>query len=115
MPHLVIEYSDVDYSRAVVADMMSAAHAGAMASGLFTEQDVKVRAYPCQYVLVGGDVGSTIHVTVYLLSGRDQDTQKKLAAAVLEHIAALDLAPSSLSVDCRDMDRAVYSKVTTKT
>ncbi|WP_417448875.1 5-carboxymethyl-2-hydroxymuconate Delta-isomerase [Kordiimonas sp.] len=112
MPHLIIEYSSNDYSNNDVPAMMHAAHAAAMDSGLFQEHDIKVRAFPCDHTLVAGQPASLIHVTVYLLSGRDQDTQKMLAEKVLEHMATLKPEPSSLSVDCRDMDRTVYTKIT---
>ncbi|WP_020399046.1 5-carboxymethyl-2-hydroxymuconate Delta-isomerase [Kordiimonas gwangyangensis] len=112
MPHLVIEYSDADFDAKAVEQMMLAAHKGALASGLFGEDDIKTRAYACSHGLVGGKPGSFIHVTVYLLSGRDHATQKLLANTLLDHMTAAGFAPHSLSVDCRDMDRAVYSKIT---
>ena len=112
MPHLVIEYSREDYGSEGAASMLRAAHDGALASGLFTEGDIKVRAYACDHCLVGGAPGSFIHVTVFLLSGRDAATQKKLAETVLDHLTEAGFSPSSLSVDCRGMDRAVYSKIT---
>ena len=113
MPHLVIEYSEEDYSTDATGAMLMAAHNGALASGLFGEKDIKVRAYPCRFGLVAGKPGSFIHITVFLLSGRDAETQKKLAETVLEHMSGAGFSPSSLSVDCRDMDRAVYSKIVT--
>lgn len=112
MPHLVIEYSEADFDTVLVEQMMFAVHKGALASGLFGEADIKTRAYACSHGLVGGKPGSFIHITVFLLSGRDQATQKQLATTLLDHMTAADFAPHSLSVDCRDMDRAVYSKIT---
>jgi len=112
MPHLVIEYSEPDFSNESAAKMLHAAHAGAVASGLFDVTDIKVRAYPCELSLLAGKAGSFIHVTVLLLSGRDAATQKKLAETVLTHLSDAGFSPGSLSVDCQDMDRAVYSKIT---
>lgn len=113
MPHLVIEYSEPDFSSEAVGKMLLAAHEGALESGLFTEDDIKVRAYPCAFSLLAGKPGSFIHVTIYLLSGRDAVMQKKLAETVLKHMSGAGFSPGSLSVDCQDMDRAVYSKITT--
>ena len=110
MPHLVIEYSEAHFPADRAEQMLRTAHAAALASGLFGEADIKVRAYPCGLHLVGGQHGSFIHVTVYLLSGRDQPTQKMLAETVLRHMTEAGFSPSSLSVDCRDLDRTVYSK-----
>ena len=113
MPHIVIEYSAKDYAEDQVNAMMTTAHAAALASGLFAESDIKVRAYPCAHGLVAGKSLRFVHLTVYLLSGRDQPTQKQLAEKILAQMSSLELDAASLSVDCRDMDRAVYSKVTT--
>lgn len=110
MPHLVVEYSRDVETRTEISSLLQAAHEGALGSGLFGVEDIKVRAYPCDHSLVGGQNGTSVHVTVYLLSGRDQAAQKALAEAVRSHIEGLDLPLQSLSVDCRDMDRSVYTK-----
>ena len=112
MPHLVIEYSRDVENRASPQDMMVAAHRGALASGLFSLADIKVRAYPCDHALVAGAVASFVHVSIFLLSGRDAATQRKLTDTVLAEFSALDLGVASLSVDSRGMDRAVYTKLT---
>lgn len=110
MPHLVIEYSSELESHTKVSAMMQAAHDAAVESGLFGVDDIKVRTYGCNHSLVGGKAASSVHITVYLLSGRDQPTQKALAETVLTHMKKLNLPLQSLSVDCRDMDRSVYTK-----
>ncbi len=111
MPHLVVEYSRDIEDQVDISSLLHAAHDGALKSGLFGVEDIKVRAYPCDHSLVGGKSGTSVHVTVYLLSGRDQAAQKALAELVLSHIEGLGLPLQSLSVDCRDMDRSVYKKV----
>lgn len=111
MPHLVVEYSRDVESQTDITALLHAAHEGAFQSGLFSLDDIKVRAYPCDHSLVAGRSATSVHVTVYLLSGREQAAQKALAERVLSHLAELNLSLQSLSVDCRDMDRSVYTKV----
>ncbi|MCK0069926.1 5-carboxymethyl-2-hydroxymuconate Delta-isomerase [Kordiimonas laminariae] len=112
MPHLVIEHSSDIAEGADVNTLMQTAHAGAVESGLFGLNDIKVRAYPCPQSLIGGEKNSFLHITIYLLSGRSQETKKALTTLVLDKFTKLGLDVSSLSVDARDMDREVYSKIT---
>ncbi|TNE66927.1 MAG: 5-carboxymethyl-2-hydroxymuconate Delta-isomerase [Alphaproteobacteria bacterium] len=112
MPHLVIEHSRDDDIEVLVPAMMNAAHRASLDSGLFDELDIKVRAYPCDHALVAGRDEKFIHVTVYLLSGRDDAAKKDLAMRVLDRIDDIVPPVASLSVDIRDMNRAAYSKRT---
>jgi len=110
LPHAVIEYA-----RSLERDMwnsgiMEAVHSSLLACGQFGEQDIKVRAYPCDHALVAGKPSSFIHVTIYLLSGRSDTIKKDITSRVLAALQALEVDVASLSVDARDLNRAVYSK-----
>ena len=112
MPHLIIEHSEDLTHTFDTKALMQCAHNAAVESGLFGLSDIKVRAYPCANALIAGNESSFLHVTIYLLSGRTAETKKALTTLVLNEFAKLGLDVSSLSVDARDMDREVYSKIT---
>ncbi len=112
MPHLVIEYSEGVEKQVSEEKMMACAHAAAVESGLFGVGDIKVRAYPCSHYLIAGKAAHFVHISIYLLSGRDAPTKKALTTGVVSAFEGLGLNVASLSVDARDMDREVYSKVT---
>lgn len=110
MPHAVIEYSnglDVKVSQQLLVE---AVHNCMADSGQFGEKDIKVRLYPCDHALVAGKQADFIHVTIYLLSGRSAEIKKALTSGVLKRIQKFGIEASSISVDARDLDRAVYSK-----
>lgn len=111
MPHLVLEYSDTIEKTHSIPDLMSICHKAAMASGQFSESDIKVRAYPCPNSLVGGLHADFLHVTVKLLSGRTPEIKKELTNTILEAIHAKGLSLSSLTVEALDIERESYSKI----
>lgn len=112
MPHYIIEYTRALEAEMSADQMLETAHACALASGQFGENDIKVRLMPTEQSLVGGISRSAIHVHLYLLSGRDADIKKALTQAVVT--AFSERAPSAASISCNaiDMDRETYSKIT---
>jgi len=112
MPHAVIEYSQDLERKFDPAALMLAVHQSLLDSGEFGEKDIKVRLYPCDHALVAGTEQGFVHTTIYLLSGRSKAVKKAITSGLLEVLAGLDFEAASISVDARDLDREVYSKIT---
>ena len=70
MPHCVIEYSQDVADRRAISDLVAAVHAGALASGLFPEYDIKTRAIGYCHHQTGLTHDSFVHVAIHLLDGR---------------------------------------------
>ncbi|MFC4348218.1 5-carboxymethyl-2-hydroxymuconate Delta-isomerase [Kordiimonas lipolytica] len=111
MPHLIVEYSRDLEDEAGPDSLLAAAHDISMASGLFDESDIKVRLFPVDHALVAGKPAPTLHITCYLLSGRDQPTKKALNEALINGFAALVPSAKSISANAIDMDRESYAKI----
>lgn len=111
MPHAVVEYSKSLEPSFEKAAFMKAIHDAMFASGEFGEKDIKIRLYPCDHALVAGKEQGFVHITIYLLSGRSKETKKKLTQGLLKVVQGLGLTVASVSVDARDLDREVYSKM----
>jgi len=112
MPHAVVEYSNGLEPYIDQKAIMQACHNSLLDSGQFGEKDIKVRLYACDYALVAGQGADFIHVTVYMLSGRTDAIKKDIASKLTAAIKCFALPVASLSVDVRDMNREVYSKIT---
>ena len=86
---------------------------GAFQSKLFEADgsDIKVRALVYEHFLTGNTKADFIHVSLNILSGRSAEQKAHLAETVLQQLTVLALAPSSISVEVIDMDRASYRKV----
>jgi 5-carboxymethyl-2-hydroxymuconate isomerase len=110
MPHAVVEYSRDLETGFAPQDLMKDLHQCLLDSGQFGAGDIKVRLYPCDHALVAGSNQAFVHTTIYLLSGRTQTVKKDITLAVLKVLQSYKIDAASLSVDCRDLDREVYSK-----
>ncbi|NVJ69030.1 MAG: 5-carboxymethyl-2-hydroxymuconate Delta-isomerase [Alphaproteobacteria bacterium] len=111
MPHFVIEYSKDLEPDVAPETLMTAAHEVGIASQLFEGPDIKVRLIPVGYSLVAGKRASSLHITIYLLSGRNQATKKALTQAFVEAFEPLVPTCESVSANAIDMDRQTYSKI----
>ena len=89
MPHLIIEYSEEIAGDVDLDALVDAAHGGAMASGLFPEYDIKTRAIAYARHRTGQTRDSFVHLTLRLLSGRDDAQKAALSESVLGAIEPL--------------------------
>ena len=110
MPHIIIEYSEGVADSVSIADIVDAAHHGAMSSELFPEYDIKTRATGYHDHRTGTTRDSFVHVTVRLLDGRSDEQKAMLSEAVLGRIEPLLPTVTSVGVEIVDMHRASYRK-----
>ncbi|MBU3023934.1 5-carboxymethyl-2-hydroxymuconate Delta-isomerase [Aestuariibacter sp. A3R04] len=108
MPHCVIEYSS-DISP---ESLMSSVFKGAIASDLFDKSgtDVKVRAIAYDHHISGASLGSFIHVSLKILSGRSKEQKESLSNSVLQKIKENEYVNCSITVEVIDIDRSSYAK-----
>ncbi|MDD1793625.1 5-carboxymethyl-2-hydroxymuconate Delta-isomerase [Enterovibrio makurazakiensis] len=114
MPHIVMEYSDPVSERVNIGQLLEDLHQTAIGSGEFGAADVKSRAYASHEWLVGENDNQEnfIHVTLWLLDGRDEKQKHNLSHAFLDVLKQHGTEVASLTVDVRDMDRRWYAKAT---
>ena len=110
MPHCIIEYSQDVAEQVSIEDLISATYQGALSSGLFPEYDIKTRAFACQNHQTGSTQDSFVHVTVRLLSGRDDVQKAELSEKVLAHIEPMLPGVVNVGVEICDMHRDSYRK-----
>ena len=109
MPHCIVEHSANLNGQALV----NIVHQGALTSGLFQAQgsDIKVRAIAYSDFKTGSvDIGF-VHVTMRILSGRNDEQKTMLTQQVLTQLQTLVKMDCSLSVEVVDINRETYSKV----
>lgn len=110
MPHVVIEYTDDLQKPCDELLLMEEAHQTALSSGLFGENTIKVRLKKFDTAFVAGKRDRFVHVTIYLIDGRDIETKKQLATLMHSKMAGIFPSYASISVDVRDLDRRIYTK-----
>ena len=110
MPHCIIEYSHDVADQVSIDDLVSATFRGVLSSGLFDEYDIKTRAVAYQHHQMGSTRDSFVHVTVRLLSGRDDAQKSDLSEILLAHIEPMLPRVVSVGVEVCDMHRESYRK-----
>lgn len=110
MPHCIIEYSSEVADQITIDDLMAAVHGGAFSSGLFPEYDIKTRALAYEHHRTGQTKDSFVHVSLRLLSGRDDSQKADLSEKVLARVEPLLPNVVSVGVEIIDMHRDSYRK-----
>lgn len=110
MPHCIIEYSSGVADCIEIDDLVAAVHQGVLSSGLFDEYDIKTRALAYTHHRTGATRDSFVHVTVRLLSGRDDAQKVDLSEKLLATIEPLLPAVVSVGVEICDMHKDSYRK-----
>ena len=109
MPHFVIDCSKdilkIQDPKAVILQV----HNDSNASGLFEENDIKVRLNPfTENYLVGGKETSFIHVFANIMEGRTTDQKANLSKRIVTGLKALFPDIPFIAVNVRDFEKATY-------
>lgn len=110
MPHLIVEFSAEQASRAQVERMLDAAHQAVVDSGLFEPDHIRVRALPLAFYRCGGEASHFIHAQLRLHRGRSPEQKRCCAAAVRDALQAQAWLASSITVEVVEMDSDSYAR-----
>jgi len=81
-----------------------------LSSGLFVEYDIKTRAVGYAHHRTGATRDSFVHVTVRLLSGRDDAQKADLSDKLMKQIEPLLPGVVSVGVEICDIHSSSYRK-----
>lgn len=111
MPHFQIDYSPNLEARLDVAGFCTTLRDAAMATGVFPQAGIRVRATVCNHVVMadGNPDHAFLDLSVRLRGGRDLETRKAATEAIFaaaQDYCADVMATSSfmLSMEMRDID-----------
>ena len=110
MPHLIIEYAQDMYVDDKVPAMLDAVHNAAVATGLFDEGNIKVRAIPLVHYRFGKGRDPFIHAQVRIQMGRNHAQKKGLSNALLQTLREQGWPVSMITVEVIEMDTTSYAK-----
>ncbi|MGB0894799.1 MAG: 5-carboxymethyl-2-hydroxymuconate Delta-isomerase [Parashewanella sp.] len=106
MPHCIIEHSDEFNPTPLIEAVLKAA----LASRLFQSKDIKLRAQGFRDYQIGFKRSAFIHVTLKILSGRNDEQKLQLSRLVIEQLASLGYEQVTLTAEVIDIDKNSYSK-----
>lgn len=118
MPHITVEYSTNLDKRLPMRELIEKIHAAVLASGAFELGAVRTRAIPQSlYVVADGDPDNGfIHVDMRIGPGRDAETKKRVAQAILDALrdeTKEDMTRHGLgiSIEIREIDYTAALKL----
>lgn len=109
MPHFVIDCSKNILAANAPKNTLLTIHNTAVESGLFDENDIKVRfnSYEDNYI-VGGKADDFIHVFANIMEGRTAEQKAKLSREIIKKLKAVFPNVEFIAINIRDFEKATY-------
>lgn len=109
MPHFIIDCSENVIQQKSPDEILQAVHDVAEASGLFAENDIKVRLRPFTYFKLGKDKNDFIHIFGNIMEGRSTEQKANLSKEIIKSLNEMFPEISILSINIREFEKATYS------
>ncbi len=87
---------------------MQAIYEVAEATGLFAENDIKVRINPYTYYKLGNTKKDFIHIFGNIMEGRNVEQKADLSRKIIEKLNQMFPHISILSINIREFEKATY-------
>jgi 5-carboxymethyl-2-hydroxymuconate isomerase len=110
MPHLIIEFSHGQVSDEQVESMLDAVHRAAVATALFDERHIRVRAIPVNFYRIAGQRDHFIHTQCRIHAGRDHAQKRGLSDTLLQALTSQHWPARSITVEVVELERESYAK-----
>src|SRR5690349_6745088 len=108
MPHFILDCSDTVLEDHTEEDILAQIHAVAHATGLFDEDDIKVRVNPYKTYSVGNKRQDFIHVFGYIMEGRSTAQKADLSKRVVQKLVLMFPKISRIAMNVYDFEKATY-------
>ena len=108
MPHFILDCSETILDEYSEEQLLAQIHAVAQATGLFDEDDIKVRVNPYKVYSVGNKKQDFIHVFGYIMQGRSIEQKADLSKRVVQKLALLFPKIPRIAMSVHDFEKATY-------
>jgi len=108
MPHFVIECSKNILAQQPADVIMHIVYDAAAATGLFADNDIKVRINSYDQYRLGEGKDSFMHIFASIMGGRTTAQKAALSKTIIQQLAPLFPDISFLSMNVEDFDPATY-------
>ncbi|HVI43758.1 MAG TPA: 5-carboxymethyl-2-hydroxymuconate Delta-isomerase [Chitinophaga sp.] len=108
MPHFVIECSRNILEQQTPDIIMDTVYLAAESTGLFAENDIKVRLHPYEYYRLGTGKHGFLHIYASIMEGRTTEQKAYLSKLITQRLAPLFPDISFLSINVSEFERATY-------
>lgn len=108
MPHFVVDCSESILSIHNENVINEQLHHTANSTGLFSENEIKVRVNSFKIFLVGHKKEDFIHVFANIMEGRTTEQKANLSRVIVEKLAEMFPDIANIAMNVRDFDKATY-------
>jgi 5-carboxymethyl-2-hydroxymuconate isomerase len=108
MPHFVIECSKNILAQQPADVIMNTVYDTAASTGLFADNDIKVRINSYEHYRLGQGKDSFLHIYASIMEGRTTEQKANLSKLIIQKLAPLFTAISFLSMNVSEFDKATY-------
>jgi 5-carboxymethyl-2-hydroxymuconate isomerase len=108
MPHFIIDCSENLLLQRTPDEIMQAVYEEAEATGLFAEDDIKVRINPYKYYKLGKSKNGFLHIFGNIMEGRSVEQKEYLSRKIIKRLNHMFPDLSILSINIQEFERATY-------
>jgi len=108
MPHFIVDCSERVLKEHSEEKIIEQVHLVANSTGLFDEDDIKVRVNPYKKYSVGNKRQDFIHVFAYMMEGRSTEQKADLSRRVVQKLASMFPHISKVAMNVYDFEKATY-------
>ena len=108
MPHFIIDCSENIIEQKSPDEIMQAVYETVKATGLFAENDIKVRLRPFQYFKLGQGKSDFIHIFGNVMKGRSEEQKTNLSRKIIERLNEMFPDISILSINICEFEKTTY-------
>mgnify|MGYP000733875653 CR=1 FL=1 len=108
MPHFVVDCSEEVLNIHGEEEIIEQVHIVANSSGLFDENDIKVRVNPFKKYTVGNKREPFIHVFSSIMQGRTTEQKASLSRLVVSKLVAMFPDVVNIAMNVSEFEKATY-------
>jgi len=108
VPHFVVDCSKEVLLINSEVEILTQLHTVANESGLFEENDIKIRVNPFTTYLVGNQKQEFIHVFSHIMQGRTTEQKAKLSNSIVTKLSEMFPQVSNIAMNVSDFEKATY-------
>ncbi len=108
MPHFIIDCSENILGLTSQEELMQTVYNTAEATGLFAENDIKVRINPYKYYQLGNTKNDFIHIFGHIMQGKNIEEKANLSEKIIGALNSLFPGISILSINIQEFEKATY-------
>lgn len=109
MPHFIIDCSENVLQMKTAEEIMQLVYDTADSTGLFAENDIKVRLRPFQHYQLGKNKENFLHIFGYIMEGRTTEQKADLSQRITKALNELLPDLSIVSMNISEFEKATYS------